>query len=260
MAKKKYKPGKLILNNLIWAAVFVAALIVGASFLLRYLTDHGNTLEVPDFSGMTAEQAAREARFAEIRTEVTDSIYVRGVPRGSVVKQNPKAGSPVKKGRRILLTINAKQAKQTPMPRLTGYSLRSAKAEIESRGLELGRLLYVSDMATNNVLRQLYRNSEIAPGTLVPAGARIDLVLGRNPSEGEAAMPSVIGLKAKQARDVLLENGFNVDRIVYDRNIRTRTDSLDAKVYAQDPEEEEPTFLGAGASIYLTLDDGKFLE
>ena len=55
-------------------------------------------------------------------------------------------------------------AKKVSMPNLVGYSMRQAKAELNSRGLSLGKLIYVSDIATNNVLKQIYRNREIRPG------------------------------------------------------------------------------------------------
>ena len=38
------------------------------------------------------------------------------------------------------------------MPNLVGLSMRQAIAELQSRGLVLGKLVYVEDLATTNVL------------------------------------------------------------------------------------------------------------
>ena len=66
------------------------------------------------------------------------------------------------------------------MPNLVGLSMRQALAELQSRGLVLGKLIYVQDMATNNVLRQLHGNREINPGKTIETDTVIDLVLGLN--------------------------------------------------------------------------------
>ena len=94
--------------------------------------------------------------------------------RGNVREQNPKAGAEVKEGRRIQLVINAKTVQKVAVPNLIGYSARQAVAELNSRGLTLGQFIYVSDMATNNVLKQKYKGRDIASGTMVEAEAPID--------------------------------------------------------------------------------------
>ena len=104
---------------------------------------------------MTVEEAQVQAELHDMVINVTDSVYVKRMKRGAVYRQNPAPGSKVKSGRRIALTINAVNAKKITMPNLVGFSMRQAKAELLSRGLVLGRLIYVKDMATNNVLRQL---------------------------------------------------------------------------------------------------------
>ena len=128
---------KWILRNIVLAIVFVVALVVVINLLLGMFTNHGETITVPDLTSMSVSEASREAGSHKLRVEVTDSIYVRRMAKGAVYSQNPKAGSQVKKGRRILLTINALHSKKVTMPNLVGYSMRQAKAELNSRGLTL---------------------------------------------------------------------------------------------------------------------------
>ena len=143
-----------IVKNVLGAIAAVAAIVIACSLLLRIGTHHGQEIEVPDMTNMSVRNAQATAEQCGIRIDVTDSVYVRKMGRGLVFSQTPKAGSKVKEGRRIMLTINSVSPKKTTMPNLVGLSMRQAKAELLSKGLILRNLKYVNDMATNNVLRQ----------------------------------------------------------------------------------------------------------
>lgn len=241
-----------IVKNLLFAIVFVAGTVLAANIILGVITQHGKEICVPDFSNLTVSEAKATALSAGVRAEITDSVYVRRMQRGAVFTQNPPAGSSVKKGRRIMLTINAVVPQKITMPSLVGYSMRQAKAELSSRGLLLGRLIYVSDIATNNVLRQLYHNQEIAPGATVESGSEIDLVVGLNSDDSRTYAPNVVGMKFRSAIEAVHDNSLNVTRLVFDKNIVDYSDSLNAVVYKQIPAADDtPLTMGAGVKLYL---------
>lgn len=247
--------GNWIVRNIILAVLFFAGLIIASTILLNTITNHGETIEVPDFTNMSVDEARHEAAKERLRVEVIDSIFVRKMEKGAVYSQNPKAGARVKTGRRILLTINAKNAKKVSMPNLVGYSTRQAKAELNSRGLTLGKLIYVNDIATNNVLRQIYRNREIKPGRLIETGSEINLEVGLNPEDNQTYVPNVKGLKYLRAVDAVHDNSLNIDRIVFDKTVKTYSDSLNASVTRQSPEaSDNPILMGSDVTIYLSLD------
>ena len=249
--KKKF----WILKNLGGAVLLYVALAVLASVLLGVFTHHGKVIEVPDMVGMSVREAGRLADSAGVRTEVIDSIYVRGMAKGAVYKQTPPAGSSVKKGRRIMLTINATVPKRVTMPNLVGYSMRQAKAELSSRGLNLGKLVYVSDIATNNVLRQQYRGRDIAAGSSVESGADIDLVVGLNDSDNRTYVPNVMGMKYVRAVDVVHENSLNISRLMFDASVKNYNDSINSVVYRQSPSASQaPALMGTDVTLYLTVD------
>jgi len=250
-----------IVKNLLLAVIFVAALMIAGSLFMTCTTKHGQQNPVPDFSGMSLKEAGSLSRSEGLRIDVVDSIYVKRMPRGSVVRQEPKPGAMVKSGRRIQLTINAVSPKQVPMPNLVGYSLRSAKAELDSRGFTLGKLIYIQDMATNNVLRQLYRNSEIRPGKMLPSESRVDLVLGLDPNDNVTSVPRVLGSKYRNAVDLIQNNSLNVGSVVYDKSVKNYQDSLSAVVYNQSPDASVQNILmGRNVSIYLTVDENKIYK
>lgn len=250
---------KWILKHFVAAVVVVLALVVGAIIFLNVVTKHGQELVVPDLSNLTIEQADSVASDHEMVIDVKDSVFVKRMKRGAVYRQNPAPGSKVKSGRRISLTINAKNAKQITMPNLVGLSMRQAKAEILSRGLLLGKLIYVQDLATNNVLKQIHENSEIEPGVMIDSESVIDLVVGLNGNDFVTYVPDLTGLKRMSAVDAVHDHSLNVKDLRFDRTVKNYEDSLNAMVYKQTPEPSDSIHVNMGSEVtlYLTLDENR---
>ena len=262
--KEEKKGGILsnwIVRNLILAVLFVAVLLIAANILLSVCTLHNKEITVPDFTNMTYDEARYNAERLGLKVEITDSVYVRRMKKGAVFTQFPKSGSNVKKGRTVQLTTNAKTAKEVTMPLLVGYSMRQAKAELSSRGLNLGRLIYVNDIATNNVLKQFNNSREIAAGTKIESGSVIDLMVGLNSEDNRTYAPDLKGLKYMRAVDAIHDNSLNVGKLNFDKQIKTYSDSLNAVVYKQSPSiSGGPLTMGTTVSIWLTTDEGKIAE
>jgi len=245
-----------VVRNLLGALAVVVVLIAGAIVFLNIVTKHNQELIVPDLSNLTVEEASAVAEQAQMRIDVTDSVFVRRMKRGAVYRQNPVPGSKVKSGRRIALTINAVNAKEITMPNLIGYSTRQAKVELLSRGLVLGKLIYVQDMATNNVLRQLRGFKEIEPGTMVESGTVINLVVGLNSTDNVTFVPYLGGLRNMSAVEAVHDHSLNVGELVFDETVKDYEDSLNAVVYKQMPEPCDTISVSMGETVdlFLTLD------
>lgn len=250
---------KKILISLLVAAGIVLVLIFGSMVFLNVATMHGKMQTVPDFTNMSVAEAESLASGAHMRIDVVDSLYVKRMAKGHIYRQTPKAGTQVKKGRRILVTINALTSKKVDMPDLEGFSMRQATAELQSRGLVLGRLIYRNDMATDNVLAQRCKGNPIAPGTKVETGTVIDLVVGLNASDAQTMVPDVVGMKCLTATDAVHSNSLNV-RAVYDASVKDYNDSLKAVVYHQSPSAESVANKGNQVTMFLTIDADKYIK
>lgn len=249
--KKPFKESLTQNILLILAILLVGYLIVNLS--LRIVTRHNQELTVPDFYGMSLAEAAAAADDAKLRLEVTDSVYIRGIERGAITRQNPEAGSKVKKNRRILLVINSVAPRQSVMPSLTGFSMRQARTELNANGLNIGKLIYKEDIATNNVLAQQYKGRDIAPGTLLNSGSYIDLVVGLNPADSATFVPNVIGYRYRMAVELLHDNSLNILGNKFDSTVSTYSDSLQAYVYGQYPPASDSVSVRRGSSVTLYL-------
>ena len=246
-----------IVKNVFLAIVFVLVLVFSVNALLAVGTRHNKEITVPDFSGMSIEEARAEANAVGVRAVVTDSVYVRRMTPGAIYMQTPKAGSHVKKGRKIRLTANTMVPSEVYMPSLVGCSLRQAKAELQRNGLVLGRLIYVKHIATNYVLKQQRYGVDVAPGTPMSSGTVINLVLGLS-SDNLTNVPDLSGRQYRTAVDIAQENSLNIGRLRFDNTVKNYSDSLNAVVYRQNPASDSPAVTkGSELTLYLTLDTDK---
>lgn len=262
MAAKTQKKGffsNWIVRNLLAAVIVIVVLIVGSMIALDVATQHNKEISVPDFSNLSVQEAEMLAERSGMRVEVTDSVFVKRMKRGAVYRQNPSPGAKVKNGRRVVLTINAVNAKSVTMPDLVGHSMRQAKAELLSRGLILNRLIYVQDIATNNVLRQLIGNREIEPGAQIESESLIDLVVGLNDMDNRTYVPDVTGLKNMSAVDAVHDHSLNVRSLRFDDTVKDYDDSLNAMVYRTVPAASDSVSVNMGDEVvlYLTKDVGR---
>lgn len=245
-----------ILKNLLAAAVFVTVLVLGVSVGLNLLTRHGKTVQAPDFTNLSVAEAQQLADRSQVAVKVVDSVFVKRLGAGVVYRQSPKAGATVKKGRSIFLTINSIVPRKVVMPNLCGYSVTEARSELRNRGLNLGRLYYVKDIATNTVLAQTIDGKTVNAGDLVVSGSSVDLTVGVGAEDNQTVVPRLIGMKYVSAVDALHEHYLNAGRVRFDKEIRTYADSVNAVVYRQSAAGERKA-LGTAVDLYFTLDPDK---
>lgn len=245
-----------IVKNLLGAVIFFALLLIAAAVGLNLITRHGKTVTAPDFTNLSLAQCDSLAREAGVGVKVVDSVFVKRLQGGVVYRQTPKAGANVKKGRSIFLTINSVVPRKVVMPNLYGYSVTEARAELKNRGLNLGKLNYVRDIATNTVLGQYCGGRELTAGDLVVNGSDIDLKVGVGSEDNTTVVPRVIGMKYVSAVDAIHDRFLNTGKVTFDPGIKTYADSVDAVVYKQDAMGTTRS-LGYPVNIYLTLDSSK---
>ena len=259
MSLKKFLVSTVFLKHLGIALTIIIGLLMILLIWLNLYTRHGQARPVPNFYGLTMEQAAKLARKSKVRYQVIDSVYTTLVPRGCIAEQNPKPGFKVKKWRNIVLTINAHNPEVVAMPNLVDLPIRQAIALIASSGLQMGELRYRPDLSINVVIDQLHSGKKIAGGDTLQKGSVIDLVLGKGLSNQRTQVPDLIGMALEPAKDRILTSALNLGTYIYDNTIKTGKDSVNAFVYKQNPEYREDNSLQLGSAIYLwlTVDSAK---
>lgn len=238
-------------------AIAVGIILILAVLLwLRIYTHHGQAITVPDLTALTTDEVGDVTTSRQLRYEVVDSVFSNELPRGTVLKQNPKANSRVKKNRKIFLTMNAVNPEMVSMPALVGLSNRQSRLALQNAGLILGEISYQPDYARNNVLQQMYNGSVINEGTEITKGTVIDLVLGMGPSSETTRIPDLIGVGLEAATDMIADYYLNIGAITYDDSMENAEDSSAAFIWRQYPEFEEFSRLNMGmeVDIWLSID------
>ncbi|MGQ9847045.1 MAG: PASTA domain-containing protein [Bacteroidales bacterium] len=233
----------------------IIVILVLLYFGLNAYTYHGVSIEVPDLSNMTYEEAEYTAKLHNLKVVLSDSVHLMNKPKGVVVAQYPEQKSKVKPERTIYLIVNGKETEKIFMPDLRGISLRQAKADAELSGLKIGQLTYVPDISTT-VLKQLYKGKEIMPQTLIPKGSVIDLVVGKGESNEKTNVVCLIGKTLEEARLLLSSASLNLGLVSADATIKSPQDSAKAYIWKQTPtcNYQLPISLGSYIDVWITLD------
>lgn len=167
-----------ILKHILLLLIVIIALFAGLIFWLEDYTRHGEQKLVPDVIGMTEENAATLIFGRELNYDIVDSVFRTGALPGAVVDQDPKAGSFVKKERKIYLIVNAKSAQMTPLPEVIDLSLRQAQALLIGADFKIKEVVYKPSDYRDLVLEVQYNGKKVEAGEDIPAFSELVLHIG----------------------------------------------------------------------------------
>lgn len=225
---------KTLLRNIVLAVSLLIIVLFVANIMLGIVTRHGQNKDVPNFIGSHISEAHLMADKGQLEIIVNDSLYVPLYPGGVVLEQRPSAGKDkVKSGRKIYVTINASRQRSVAVPYVAGYSLRQAKSNLMTAGLEIDRLVYVEDLANNYVISQELHGVAITPDSTVmaPIGSKVTLIVGGSKSRTEV-MPDLTGMSLREVKNTLWDMGLNLGSVEFDGALDMAGQNS-AKVYIQ---------------------------
>lgn len=185
--KDFYKKHKILSTLIIMLVISVVTVsFIGIS--LNAITKHGQEYELQDFTGMNARQLhdiEQDSNIIDFEFVIIDSVFVPNKKGGTVLTQDPVAGSKVKKGRKVYLSIVAMSMPKIEMPNLIDLSLRQAENMLKTNDLKLGQIIYKASKYPNAVLEQRYKGRIIEQGKQIPYQSEITLIVGKEPLLGE---------------------------------------------------------------------------
>jgi eukaryotic-like serine/threonine-protein kinase len=176
---------EILRSRLLWIHLILMVLVSLALFwlglrMLDVYTRHGSGYVVPDFSGMTHEEITTNPVYDQFRVVVSDSVYDNSRTGGIVIDQDPLAGSEVKRNRTVHLVIVSKMQDMVSLPDL-GNTVRSARSQLETQGLQLGEVKEVQGEFVGLLQRAFYMGREVEQGAKIPRGSIIDIEVSVGP-------------------------------------------------------------------------------
>lgn len=253
MHLKEFILSKIFRKHLLAALLLTLVLLWLTMQLLSLYTHRGESLAIPDFTGMTISEAKQAAKKMDLRFETEDSVYRAGKRPGTILMQNPGAGHKIKSGRLIYVTLVSSVPGQEEVPKLTDISLRQARVLLESKGFAVGRIEFIPSEFNDLVLEQKNNGIQILPGVKLDNGATIDLVVGQSTGNGETFVPDFSGLSLAEVINLLNVRQLQSGSIQYDASVTNLADSMSARVISQFPQADSTLFVPAGSSINLVL-------
>jgi eukaryotic-like serine/threonine-protein kinase len=262
MGIRNFLTSRTFLKHLILATGISLAAIFLVLLSLKLYTRHGETIAVPDLYGYTEVEFREILEKLDLKYRITDSTYIENVTAGGVIDQVPEPGHGVKINRTLFITINAIAPEQVTIPRLTDISLRQSLAQLESAGLLPGEVTYKPSEFKNLVLQAKANNREVFEGDKVAKGTRIDLIVGSGQEMELVYLPVINGLTLETARQIIAESMLSVGAVIYDNTIISRYDSLNARVWKQQPDYRTimQVNIGSSVDIWVSMDENKFIE
>lgn len=227
--KEKLTSRLAIKVYIILSSAFIVVFVLDSA-IMPMLVHSRSEITIPDVTGKTGEEAMQMLLAVDLQPLVHDTMPHPKIAPGKVVFQNPVAGSIVREGRNVYLSISGGE-ERISMPNLRGRSLRDARITLEQMDLRLGVVSYeASDLPAETVTWQN-----------VPAGkpVRKNMMIEIKVSGGanmEIVIPYVIGFNLDEAQKRLLEGGLRVGTVSY----RKSDALLPNTVVGQDPVAGEP--------------------
>lgn len=220
------------------------------SVLLPWLTRQGEEYKLPSLVGRPLATVQRSLDAAGFLPVVLDSQYVPDKPPHIVLLQDPPAGTRVKKGRKIYLTITSAVAPTVPFPRVQDMPYEEVHRLLrETYGFRVGAVEYQAGREPDIVLAAKYKGQVIQPGTMLPKYSTVDLVVSRGWSEAKAPFVSVVGLSLEEAVQRIHAAGLAVGQIRY----RPAPNIPPGQVYRQYPERMPNDSVPVGMPIDLVV-------
>lgn len=185
-----FKQNRFFWLNLIAMIVVVIGACWGTLLWLDHYTHHGEAYVVPNVKNKTLGEAQLALHNQKLEGLVVDSSYVKGLPDGMILDQNPAGGARVKEGRTVYLTITTSKVPLVKLPDLIdNSSLRQAEAKLKAMGFRLTEPEYVSG-EQDWIYGIKYRGRNLMSGDKVPHEAMLTLCVGNTAIRDSLAMDS----------------------------------------------------------------------
>ena len=173
-----FKKNRFFWGNLIAMIVILLVACYGTLYWLDTYTHHGESYVVPDVKNKTIKEADKLFATQLINGAVVDSTYIKGARPGIILEQTPEAGSRVKEGRTVYLTVTTNSVPLITLPDLIdNSSLRQAAAKLKSIGFKLTEPELLPG-EQDWVYGIKYKGKDLMSGDKIPHEALLTLCVG----------------------------------------------------------------------------------
>ncbi len=202
---------KRIVKTVVLVIAVATMIGAGAYLTLMYIIKGEDTVVVPDLIGKNVVYALKTLSAMGLNAKIKGSQHSPGIPRDHVIRQEPSAGTEIKKGRDIKFLISL-GTETVAIPDLRGLKSQQAILILEKKNLCQG----VRTAAYNNeVKKDEIIDQAPAPNGWLKRGACVDLLVSMGARPKAYRMPDLVGTYLDKALFSLESMHLKVGQIKY---------------------------------------------
>jgi eukaryotic-like serine/threonine-protein kinase len=222
------------------AAVVVLAVLVGVG---GWWLGFGRYTTAPSLVNLTRERAAAEATRLGFTVREGPGIYDEHIAKGTVMRQQPRAGGRVVRHGTITLQLSLGPERYA-VPEVSGQAADFAIAELEKYFVVQQVDGFSDTLPANYVV-----GTDPAAGTPLPPNSAVKVVIAKGPFP--VHVPGVVGRPLAEAQATLEGQGFTVEVQRKDDTTRPRDQVID-----QNPPEGDGLASANGVKVVLVVANG----
>jgi len=217
------------------AIVFVGLIVTGCDALRR-------TVEIPDLTNSTLENAKISLEKRGLLVLVGENIESEEIDKGLIAKQDPLPLSEVKRGSSVRVWIS-KGLVRVEVPAIENVAVNEARAKLSKLGLEVDE----EEVYSEEVPKDFVVSSNPSPGMMVQKGTTVNLKMSVGPEPPKTAVvPKVIRMGKSSAQKKIEAAGLKA-KFVY----RVHTEYYEGTLYYQTPKAGSVVPIGSTVTAYI---------
>ncbi len=222
---------------LIFLALLLLLILGLAAYLLpKMFASPNDTVQVPDLSGMTEQNARTALGDAGLEVGSIDRAFDNSVKANRVITQDPGADESVASGTTVDFTVSL-GLHPTRVPPLIGQSQQQAATALEDAHLDAVFKSVDSDQPKGTVV-----STSPPANTQVPQGSPVTVSVSKGPQK----VPDVVGMQQNDAESALRDRGF------VPVPVRSSSDKPEGEVIQQIPGAGSPQNQGTQVTIVVS--------
>ena len=217
------------------AIVFVGLIVTGCDALRR-------TVEIPDLTNSTLENAKISLEKRGLLVLVGENIESEEIDKGLIAKQDPLPLSEVKRGSSVKVWISAGLVR-VEVPAIENVAVNEARAKLSKLGLEVDE----EEVYSEETPKGFVVSSNPSPGMMVQKGTTMNLKVSVGPEPPKTAVVlNVIRTGMSSVQKQIEAAGLKA-KFVY----RVSTEYYEGTLYYQKPKAGSVVPIGSTVTAYI---------
>lgn len=238
----------------------ILLMVFGSIYIVRWslkiYTRHGESIQVPDYTGMDMRDAMRKAEKQNFRIVAIDSFFDSNKRPNTIYQQDPMPNQRAKEGRTIYVSKYRAQADSVLLPTLmrAGYNFEQYRTKLKRIDVKarVQERIFDNKQEENTVLHFFHNGLKITDdmlrrGVKVPRGSTLEFVITERITN-EVALPDLICKRFDEAKFLLTTSNLALGQTSGAEGAESS-----AFVYRQEPEFVPGQMVVKGSSIDLYL-------